>query len=45
MLNKLMKLMGTFMMTASWLPDYLDLHFVGNSVFFFGEPEYPLEDK
>lgn len=45
MLNKLMKVVSMFVMTASWLPDYMDLPYIGNSIFFFGEPQYPSEDN
>ncbi len=45
MLQKLMSIASTFLIAAISLPDYLGLHFVGNSVFFFGEPEYPSQDE
>lgn len=41
MLQKLVGIASTLVMVAFSVPDYYTLHYVGPSLFFFGEPEYP----
>ena len=41
MLQKFIGIASTFVMAAFSAPDYLALHYVCTSLFFFGEPEYP----
>ncbi len=41
MLQKFIGIASAFVIAAFSVPEYLTLHYVGPSIFFFGEPEYP----